>query len=423
MKKFFSLFVVALAALSLNAADYYLVGAATGWTPDNAATKFTEVKAGSGMYSLKVTDLYGDFKITVDGGWHPQFGAAAAGEGPVVNGDEYKLVKCDDSEGEKDAPANATFLMGDNDFEDPRIKDATIYLTIDGDEMYITVAGTLYEHATVPATYQIIGGFTDNWSLTSAIQFEADGDVLTAVVPDLSGTFKIVVDRAWTMQYATNWETKAGLEFNKPYVLGAKNDEQGEPSNLGLANPFSGYKNAKLTLTDDENGNKVLTLVAGESYISDVSVATWYLPGAQLGWKCETDQQFTPVAGKKNTYEILAAEFGGEFKVVYGNWAVEFVADAEDTPWTINKEYTCVLNGQGKGNIKPANADVVYTDCTITLVVDYEAVSAKVTISSEMTALNDATLPKRAAKVIENGQLYIIKDGVRYNALGTVIAE
>lgn len=44
MKKLFSFFVVAMAALSLNAADYYLVGAATGWTPDNAATKFTEVK-------------------------------------------------------------------------------------------------------------------------------------------------------------------------------------------------------------------------------------------------------------------------------------------------------------------------------------------------------------------------------------------
>lgn len=420
MKKLFSFFVVALAALSLNAADYYLVGGATGWTPNNAATKFTEVKAGSGMYKLEVADLYGDFKITVDGGWHPQFGAAAQGEGPVVNGAEYKLVKCDDSEGEKDAPANATFLMGETNFEDPRIKDATVYLTVDGDDMYVTVSGTVYEHAGAPTTYQIIGAFTDNWNLTAAVQFEADGDVLTAVVPDLNGTFKIVENRSWDMQYATNWDTKASLEFNKPYVLGAKNKEQGEPANLGLANPFGGYKNAKLTLTDDENGNKVLTLVAGDFYVSE---ANWYLPGEQLGWKCEADQQFAPVAGKENTYELLAAEFGGEFKVVFGNWAVEFVADAEDTPWTINQEYTCVLNGKGAGNIKPANKDVKYTDCTITLVVDYEAISAKVTISSEMTALNDATVATKATKVIKNGQLYIIKDGVRYNALGTVVAE
>lgn len=424
MKKLFSFFVVAMAALSLNAADYYLVGAATGWTPDNAATKFTEVNAGSGMYKLEVADLYGEFKITVDGKWHPQFGAAAEGEGPVVNGAEYKLVKCVDTDTQEgEAPANATFLMGETDIKDPRIKDATIMLTVNGDEMYITVSGTVYDHSVIPATYQIIGGFTNNWNTADAIQFEAEGDVLTAVVPDLNGTFKIIVDRAWTMQYATNWETKAGLEYNKPYVLGAKNDEQGEPANLGLANPFGGYKNAKLTLTDDEKGNKVLTLVAGEFYAADLSAATWYLPGEQLGWKCEAEQQFAPVAGKENTYEILAAEFGGEFKVVYGNWAVEFVADAEDTPWTINKEYTCALKGQGKDNIKPANKDVKYTDCTITLVVDYETVSAKVTISSEMTALNDATIATKATKVIENGQLYILKDGVRYNALGAVVAE
>lgn len=312
--------------------------------------------------------------------------------------------------------------MGETDIKDPRIKDATVMLTVNGDEMYITVSGTVYDHSVIPTTYQIIGGFTDNWNLTAAIQFEADGDVLTAVVPDLNGTFKIIEDRAWDNQYATNWDTKAGLEFNKPYVLGAKKDGK-DPANLGLANPFGGYKNAKLTLTDDENGNKVLTLVAGDFYAADVSAATWYLPGEQLGWNCGADQQFAPVAGKENTYEILAAEFGGEFKVVYGNWAVEFVADAEDTPWTINKEYTCALKGQGKDNIKPANKDVKYTDCTITLVVDYETVSAKVTISSEITALNDATIATKATKVIENGQLYILKDGVRYNALGTIVAE
>ena len=422
MKKLFSFVMALVAAVSLNATDYYLAGNATGWSNNNETFKFTEMKAGSGMYSLKVADLYGEFKITVDGQWHPQFGAVNAGEGPVVNGDEYKLVKCvDTADKEGDAP-NAAFLMGENNFEDPRIKDATIILTVDGDEMYITVSGTVYDHSVIPVTYQIIGGFTNNWNTEDAIQFEAEGDVLTAVVPDLNGTFKIIEDRAWTMQYATNWETKAGLEFNKPYVLGAKKDGK-DPDNLGLANPFGGYKNAKLTLTDDENGNKVLTLVAGEFYAADLSAATWYLPGEQLGWNCEAEQQFAPVAGKENTYEILAAEFGGEFKVVYGNWAVEFVAEAEDTPWTINKEYMCALKGQGKDNIKPANKDVKYTDCTITLVVDYETAIAKVTISSEMTALNDATIATKATKVIENGQLYILKDGVRYNALGTVVAE
>lgn len=418
MKKLFSFFVVALAALSLNATDYYLAGNASNWSNNDASFKFTEVTAGSGMYQLKVADLYGDFKITVDGGWHPQFGAAAAGEGPVVNGAEYKLVKCDDSEGEKDAPANASFLMGENDFEDPRIKDATIMLSVDGNDMYITVTGTVYEHASVPTTYQIVGGFTDNWNLTAAIQFEADGDVLTAVVPDLNGTFKVVEDRAWDNQYATNWDTKASLEFNKPYVMGAKKDGK-DPDNLSLANPFGGYKNAKLTLTEDENGNKVLTLIAGELYKSE---ADWYLPSTQLGWNCNDETKFTPVEGKENTFELLAAEFSGDFKVVYGNWAVEFGQDADSTKWEVNKEYTLQLKG---GNVNAVDNKAVFTDATITIVVDYENVSVKLLIDATPAAVEHIEANKKAAatKVIENGQLFIIKEGVRYNALGTVVAE
>lgn len=418
MKKLFSFFVVALAALSLNATDYYLAGNASNWSNNDASFKFTEVTAGSGMYQLKVADLYGDFKITVDGGWHPQFGAAAAGEGPVVNGAEYKLVKCDDSEGEKDAPANASFLMGENDFEDPRIKDATIMLSVDGNDMYITVTGTVYEHASVPTTYQIVGGFTDNWNLTAAIQFEADGDVLTAVVPDLNGTFKVVEDRAWDNQYATNWDTKASLEFNKPYVMGAKKDGK-DPDNLSLANPFGGYKNAKLTLTEDENGNKVLTLIAGELYKSE---ADWYLPSTQLGWNCNDETKFTPVEGKENTFELLAAEFSGDFKVVYGNWAVEFGQDADSTKWEVNKEYTLQLKG---GNVNAVDNKAVFTDATITIVVDYENVSVKLLIDATPAAVENIEANKKAAatKVIENGQLFIIKEGVRYNALGTVVAE
>lgn len=415
MKKLFSFGMALLAALSINATDYYFAGDASGWSEKNESFKFVEE---NGVLTLHVADLYGEFKIVENATWHPQHGGAYEGEVAKVELNKpYTLTKELDGKGD---PKNVAFDLAEN----YRYKDATLTLNATNpDALVITlVSGTVYDHSVIPTTYQILGGFTDNWNLTAAIQFEADGDVLTAVVPDLNGTFKIIEDRAWDNQYATNWDTKAGLEFNKPYVLGAKKDGK-DPDNLGLANPFGGYKNAKLTLTDDENGNKVLTLVAGDFYAVDVLAATWYLPGEQLGWECKEDQQFAPVAGKENTYEILAAEFGGEFKVVYGNWAVEFVADAEDTPWTINKEYTCALKGQGKDNIKPANKDVKYTDCTITLVVDYETAIAKVTISSEMTALNDATIATKATKVIENGQLYILKDGVRYNALGTVVAE
>ena len=103
---------------------------------------------------------------------------------------------------------------------------------------------------------------------------------------------------------------------------------------------------------------------------------------------------------------------------MYGNWAIEFGATTDGetaNPWKINEEYPCQVKG---GNI-PAATETTYTDCTITLVVDYENVVVKVLIESEVTALEHTALSEPATKVIENGQLVIIKNGIRYNALGT----
>ena len=276
-----------------------------------------------------------------------------------------------------------------------------------------SVSGEEYDRTALPDTYQIVGGFTNNWSPADAIQFEDVDGVLTATVPNLNGGFKIIKNRAWDEQWATNWETNAGLEMNVPYTLGAKVDK--DPANLMLANPFATYDNAVLTLAPQENGDMVLTLVSGTFKVME---ANWYLPGTKLGWDCKEAQQFTPVEGKTNTYELLEPEFNGEFKVVYGNWAIEFGAtkDGETAnPWKINEEYSCQVKG---GNI-PAATETTYTDCTITLVVDYENVVVKVLIESEVTALEHTALSEPATKVIENGQLVIIKNGIRYNALGT----
>lgn len=402
MKKLFSFGMALLAALSINATDYYFAGDASGWSEKNESFKFVEE---NGVLTLHVADLYGEFKIVENATWHPQHGGAYEGEVAKVEFNKpYTLTKELDGKGD---PKNVAFDLAEN----YRYKDAT--LTLDAtnpDALVITlVSGTPYDHSGTPNVYYLIGACTNNWSLQDAIPFEDKNGVLTANVPNLNGGFKIIINREWKGEWCMN-DTKKGLEMNVPYTLG-------KVDNLSLANPFGTYDNAVLTL---DTTDMVLTLVSGDFKVME---ANWYLPGEALGWNCTEDQQFAPVEGKTNTYELLAAEFSGEFKVVYGNWAIEFVADAEDTPWTINEEYTCALKGQGKDNIKPADAEKKYTDCTITLVVDYEAVSVKVTISSEVTALNDATIATKATKVIENGQLYILKDGVRYNALGAVVAE
>lgn len=406
MKKLFTFAMALMAAMAINATDYYFAGAANGWSNNNDAWKFTDV---NGVLTLEVADLYGEFKVTENGGWHPQHGAAAQGEGVALNG-TYTLVKCDDSQGEADAPANASILFPQEG--DWRYKDAKLTLNASNPDALVIslVAGTLYDHSVAPKTYQIVGAFNE-WNAGEAPSFEEVAGVLTVTVADLSGTFKIIQDHAWDNQWATNWETGAGLVLGEPYVLGAKGD-QGEPANLSLANPFGGYKDAVLTLTKSGD-DFVLTLVSGTF---NKMQADWYIPGAWQEWKCNDVAKMTPVAGQTNTYELLLAEFTGEFKVVYGQWAVEFgAAKGSGEQWNVNTpmelSFPC-------DNMKPEDPDAVYQDVTLTLVVDYDKVTATLTIATEGDAVQTIQLNAKSIKRIENGQVIIENNGVRFNAAG-----
>ena len=404
MKKIFSLFLAMTAMVAVNAADYFLVGGFCGWNTGNAV-QFTEVSAGN--YEVTIADLSGEGKVIgTTTGWLPQYGVLDVDPVITIGGPACVLtLKAQDSDPE---PSNIKF--GKEGFG---YKNAKLALTVAGDQVSIAfVSGEEYDLSAKPDTYQIVGAFTNNWNTEDAIQFEEVAGVLTANVPDLSGTFKIIKNRAWDEQWATNRETNAGLVVGVPYVMSGKDENGGDPGNLAFANPFAGYKNAILTLKKEANGDMVLTLVSGEFYVAQ---ADWHIPGTKLGWNCDVDQRFEKVG--ENTYELLAAEFGADFKVVYGNWAVEFGAPSEDAKWEINKEYTCAFKG---GNIHAVDNTVVFTDCTIRLVVDYENVVVKITILNDQTAVEDVLLPNTATKIIENGQIYIIRDGVRYNALGTI---
>lgn len=403
MKKIFSLFVALTAMVAVNAADFYLVGGFNGWNPGNGV-KFTEVSAGN--YEVIIEDLSGEGKVLgTTEGWLPQYGVLNVDPVVTIGGPACVLtLKAQDSDTE---PGNIKF--GKDGFG---YKNAKLALTVAGDQVSIAfVSGEEYDLSAKPDTYQIVGAFTNNWNTADAIQFEEVAGVLTANVPDLSGTFKIIKNRAWDEQWATNRETNAGLAMGVPYVMSGKLDGA-DPANLALANPFGSYTNAVLTLKKEANGDMVLTLVSGEFQLMQ---ADWHLPGEKLGWNCNPEQRFEKVG--ENTYELLAAEFGNRFKVVYGNWAVEFGAPSAEAVWEINKEYTCALRGS---DINAVDNEAVFTDCTIRLVVDYENVVVKITILNDQTAVEDVLLPNTATKIIENGQIYIIRDGVRYNALGTV---
>ena len=393
MKKIFSLFAACVIALAANATDYYFAGAANGWSNNNASWKFVEV---DGVLSLEVAELYGEFKIVENGNWHPQHGAQSSGD-KLEFGQPYALQKCNGSNDVPNMGINGNFA------------NVTLTLTEDDGNLTITIASA----QAAKAKYYLVGAF-NNWKLETAVEFVDVESVLTAEVADLSNGFKVVKDRAWTEQWGANWDSTDGIVLGEPYVLGAK--QNSDPGNLTLANPFGGYKNAVLTLTTNANEEFVLTLVSGEFAMVEKN---WYLPGAWQDWKCDDVAKMDPVEGQANTFEIKLAEFGGEFKVVYGEWAVEFgPAKGSGDTWVINEPMELATPCD---NFGPAE-DKTYTDVTITLAVDYANVAAVLNITAEdpSTAVDAISTDSKATKTIENGKLVIIHNGTRYNVLGSI---
>lgn len=393
MKKIFSLFAACVIALAANATDYYFAGAANEWSNNNDSWKFVEV---DGVLTLEVAELYGEFKIVENGSWHPQHGAQVSGD-KLEFGQPYTLQKCN---GTNDVPN-----MGING----NFTNVTLTLTEDDGILTITIASA----QAAKAKYYLVGAF-NNWKLETAVEFVEVEGVLTANVSDLSNGFKVVQDRAWTDQWGANWDNADGIVLGEPYVLGARKNS--DPNNITLANPFGGYKNAVLTLATNANEEFVLTLVSGDFALEEKD---WFLPGAWQGWKCDNTSKMSPVEGKENTYEIQIAEFSGEFKAVYGEWAVEFGrTKGSNETWTINTplelSFPC-------DNMLPAS-DETFKDVTVTLVVDYENVAAVLTIAVDNTgtSINNLNADSSAKKIIENGRIVIIHNGVRYNALGSV---
>lgn len=430
MKKIFTVLVALATIGGLQATNYFLGGDAPGWSPDNAKYQFVEE---NGVLTVHVDDLFGGLKV-FPGAWHPQFGADTSKTGTtgipdsIHIGETYTMVKCDDSNGEKDSPAN--LMVGGLDLsteekalpEDQRpiyhYANAVLTLDVtDPDAPKITlVSGTKYDFAKTPPVYKIVGGFSENWNFEAGCVFEEKNGVLTCEVPDVSGSFKVVYGRTWETEYGAAPGT--AIDGQTPFTL-VKKEDGVEIANIAFINPFKSYKNAVFTLTEDNDGNKVLTLISGDNYTIEND---WFLPGSKLGWECKDAQKFDKIDA--TTYEFDAPEFGGTFKVVYGEWAIEFGADTTETgeiiKWENKKPYTM---GRGIDDMQPADEAMTYIDMTIVINVDYENATVVVTLDGtpKQTPVENVFGEQNAPRVhktLENGQVVIIRGGERYDLNG-----
>lgn len=409
MKKLFSLVAACLFVFAANA-NYYLTGECVGWNAPNTNYEFVAVE---GVLTVEVPELYGDIKVTSsaadatgDAAWHPQYGAVTDGDGNAVQLELNTPYVLGGQGGDGEA-LNLHVKLAENYI----YKNAKLTLAVAGEQLTLTlVSATLFDNSAAPVLYSLIGGCTDNWSLSASIDFVEVNGVLTANIPDLNGTFKVIKTQGtknWDFSYGVSG---GGMEVGVPFNVVKWS---GDGGNISLANPFAGYKNAVMTIVPNGD-NAVLTLVSGEFYALQNN---WYIPGTKLGWECGAAQQLLPVEGSENTYQILLAEFGQDFKVVYGVWGVEFGANSAEDKWVVGQHYT--MTYPCAGNFFPAEA-TTYEDVTITIVVDYENAEVDLLIETEAaSALEDQLMnSEKVQKIIENGQVVIIRNGERFNVLG-----
>lgn len=399
MKKIFSFVLALVATMALNATTYYYAGNGNGW--NNRSTAFS----GEGnVLTVTIAQLDGGFKVLADGGaddWHPQFAIDKESdvEGVTLKGDAITLRKAIDGAEEGNIKDIKVLGLGDHE----AYKDAVITIDVTNPDA-ITCALTAGTKISTVDAYQIVGAYND-WTLETAAQFEDVSGTLTATIADFNGTFKLVMNRSWDNQWGTNGN---GFGLNEDYAMVK------DGGNVAFANPFAGYKNATLTLNFDPSGNPILKMTVGEFYVTE---ANWYFPGTVLGWNCDETTMFEPVAGAaKPTFEFLAAEFSGEFKVVYGNWMVEFGANEPNVAYPVNEAVTMQWPAAGNASVEGS-----YQDVTVTIVPNYEATTVELTISTEATNLHNLNAAKKANKRIENGRIILYQGTARFDVLGNTI--
>jgi len=201
---------------------------------------------------------------------------------------------------------------------------------------------------------------------------------------------------------------------------------------LGYSNLTEEYRAPEIY--PDQDGNVCFVLDAeGDVVVTYIKDNVFKVEGSFVpapvkiiginGWTEATDAiAFTPEEDHLTTSATIYLEgWYYEFKMIVGGaWLGK---ENEDGLYGLHREWTKVsgLTYEGK-NIKltmddkdlvPGNYKFTWTYATGELNVTFP--------DKETTALDNTNADAKVIKTIENGQLVIIKDGIRYNAQGAVV--
>jgi len=354
---------------------YYLIGQ-NGWdlASIDAAQKFVE------------TENAGEFKLEVT----------------LIVDKEIKVVEV------KDNDIKTWFPDGvDNAYkvDAAHAGKTNIYFKPAGseDEAWKAFGGFIFvEEGTEPPTPQPFDGkfFITGESLVgswepNALAVENGSHTFTALkVGDY--TFKITVDGTWS--------TAKGFSDLKDRPKGVTADGDGNICfSLAEAGDVTvAFDGTNITLTGKFDESKEIAIEDG-----------FYLIG-QKGWDLaalSADLKFAAVQGAESEeykLEVILAE-GQKLKVVKveANMIKTWYPDGMGTDYTVDAAH--------------AGSATIYFRPTAQEAEDWKAFGGFMYIEMSSQAIDNNVVESKAVKFFENGQLIIIKNGVKYNVQGTVV--
>ena len=255
-----------------------------------------------------------------------------------------------------------------------------------------------------PETHFYLVGQFNGWDVATALEFTNADSLFTLTVDTLRGAFKVMTARNWEApDYGGDYDVN--LTLGVPYTL----TERG--SNLSCSTI---YLNAELQLRLVGN-DVILTLVSGTPYQQPIEDRHFYLVGSFNNWTATEAPEFTL---QDSIYTITIDTMAGEFKVtdardwLHGIYGAYNIGDVLN----LGNEYAmAAMNSQNLGLI------TTYTNVTLNLRVENNVVTIIFVSGTQMPTTGlDTTVGNTATpvKLIENGALIILRDGVKYNAAG-----
>ncbi len=333
----------------------------------------------------------------------------------------------------------------------------------------------------VVVTHNANNGITVNsFALIVSAAANAAGDTVYATAADITAmadkgavvTFTIPEGKTWNNKYykflynLTNTYEKNGkpqnkrIEFLKAEFSGEYTEVAATAIVLDLTTlEIEQYETAKLvaTLTPADattdivwtsSDEKVATVKAGTVTALSAGTTTITATAGTVSTKCEvtvkaatalTCAEVVELAKDLKDNEVLAGgkrivrgyvteyykDPAADFEE-HGNYSV-YMADTKDGGKVFEAYQVKPIDGKTVvkvGDYVEVIGEITkYTDKdNNTIIETVGRGAATIKVIDDATSVEDATVaPAKAVKVVENGQLIIIRDGIRYNAVGAVI--